>query len=172
MLGAAAQALNQSGGISSHARLDKTGYVYAARSFGVGASVGLMDQAFPNTTKSYNYTELGLQSHTSCIYNDTADISMGTDLLPQGDGWLYQLCDISGYLPVGGKSVNVGATTFGFGAGQTVSLFTATNGVNNTLGIIAGDGSGAHQYYGPLNNIQCDITFSPMTFSLSVDRTH
>ena len=172
MLGTAAQATNQSGGISSHARLDKTGYVYAARSFGVGASVGLMDQAFPNTTKSYNYTELGLQSHTSCIYNDTADISMGTDLLPQGDGWLYQLFDISGYLPVGGESVGVGATTFGFGAGQTVSLFTATNSVNNTLGIIAGDGSGANQYYGPLNNVQCDIIFSPMIFSLSVDRTH
>ena len=172
MLGTAAQASNHSGGISSHARLDKTGYVYDARSFGVGASVGLMDQAFPTTTKSYNYTELGLQSHTSCIYNDTADLSVGSDLLPQDDGYLYQLFDVQGYLPVAGESVFVEATAFGFNAGQTVSLFTATNGLNNTLGIIAGDGSGENEYYGPLNNVQCDIIFSPMTFSLSVDRTN
>ena len=172
MLGTAAQASNHSGGISSHARLDKTGYVYDARSFGVGASVGLMDQAFPTTTKSYNYTELGLQSHTSCIYNDTADLSVGSDLLPQDDGYLYQLFDVQGNLPVAGESMFVEATAFGFNPGQTVSLFTATNGLNNTLGIIAGGGSGENQYYGPLNNVQCDIIFSPMTFSLSVDRTH
>ena len=171
MLGTAAQASNYSGGTSSHARLDKTGYVYAARSFGVGASVGLMDQAFPNTTKSYDYTELGLQSHTSCIYNDTTDISVGPNLL-QDDGYLYQLFDVQGYLPVAGESVFVEATAFGFGPGSTVSLFTATNGLSNTLGLIAGDGSGPNQYYGPLNNVQCDIIFSPMTFSLSVDRNH
>lgn len=172
MLGTAAQASSQSGGISPHARLDKTGYVYDARSFGVGASVGLMDQAFPNTTKSYNYTESGLQSHTSCIYNDTADWSLGDDLLPQDDGWLYQLYDITGNLPVGGESFPIEATSFGFNAGSTVALVTATNGLNNTLGLIAGNGSGPNQYYGPLNNIQCDIIFSPMIFSVSVDRTH
>ena len=168
MLGLAAQASNP----SPHAKLDKTGYLYDTRSFGVGASVGLMDQAFPNNTKSYNFTELGLQSHTSCIYNDTADLSMGDDLLPQDGGYLYSLFDVSGNLPVAGDSVFVEATAFGFNAGQIVSLFTATSGLSNTLGIIAGGGSGKDQYYSPLNNVQCDIIFSPTVFSLSVDRIH
>ena len=171
MLGMAAQASSQTGGISPHAKLDKTGYVYNARSFGVGASVGLMDYAFPNTTKSYDYTELGLQSHTSCIYNDTTALSIGDDILPQGSGWLYSLFEVNGHLPVAGESVPVGATAFAFNAGGVVSLFTATSGLNNTLGIIAGGGS-ENNYYGPLNNVQCDIIFSPTTFSLSVDRTN
>ena len=168
ILGLVAQASNP----GPHAKLDKTGYLYEARSFGVGASVGLMDQAFPNNTKSYNFTELGLQSHTSCIYNETADLSMGEDLLPQDGGYLYSLFDVNDYLPVAGESVFVEATAFGFNTGQIVSLFTATSGLSNTLGIIAGGGSGKDQYYGPLNNIQCDIIFSPTTFSLSVDRIH
>lgn len=168
ILGLAAQASNP----GPHAKLDKTGYLYDARSFGAGASVGLMDQAFPNNTKSYNFTELGLQSHTSCIYNDTADLSMGDDLLPQDGGYLYSLFDVNGNLPVAGESVFVEATAFGFNAGQIVSLFTATSGSSNTLGIIAGGGSGKDEYYGPLNNVQCDIIFSPTNFSLSVDRTH
>ena len=168
MLGLAAQASNP----GPHSKLDKTGYLYDARSFGAGASVGLMDQAFPNNTKSYNFTESGLQSHTSCIYNDTADLSMGDDLLPQDGGYLYSLFDVTGNLPVAGGSVFVEATAFGFNAGQIVSLFTATSGSSNTLGIIAGGGSGKDEYYGPLNNVQCDIIFSPTNFSLSVDRTH
>ena len=168
ILGLAAQASNP----GPHAKLDKTGYLYDARSSGVGASVGLMDQAFSNNTKSYNFTELGLQSHTSCIYNDTADFSVGDDLLPDDDGWLYSLFDTSGSLPVAGESVNVGATAFGYGPGQIVTLFTATSGSHNTLGIFAGEGSGEGQYYGPLNNVQCDIKFSPTVFSLSVDRTN
>lgn len=168
ILGLAAQASNP----GPHAKLDKTGYLYDNRSFGVGASVGLMDQAFSNNTKIYNFTELGLQSHTSCIYNDTAVFSVGDDILPDGNGWLYSLYDTSGSLPVAGKSVGVGATAFGFGAGGIVQLFTATIGSHNTLGIFAGGGSGNGQYYGPLNNVQCDIQFSPTIFSLSVDRTN
>ena len=131
-----------------------------------------MDQTFPNNTKNYNYTESVLQSHTSCIYNDTADLSMGDDLLPQDGDWLYSLFEVSGNLPVAGESVFVEATAFGFNAGQIVSLLTATSGSQNTLGIIAGGGSGEDQYYGPLNNVQCDIICSPMNFSLSVDRTN
>ena len=97
---------------------------------------------------------------------------MGDDLLPQDGHWLYSLFEVSGNLPVAGESVFVEATAFGFNAGQIVSLFTATSGSQNTLGIVAGGGSGEYQYYGPLNNVQCDIIFSPTNFSLSVDRTN
>ena len=128
-----------------HAKLDNSGYAYRGRSFGVGASIGLMDHAFRTTIQSYKYIESGLQSQTTCIYNDTADLFVGPNLLPQGDGQ-YQLFNVQGHLPVAGQSVFVEATAFGLDSGQTVSLFTATDGLHNTLGIIAGDGSGENQY--------------------------
>ena len=157
----------------AHAKLDNTGYEYVTRSFGAGASVGLMDQAaFSDTTQRYYYTELGLQSHTSCIYNDTADLEVGPNLLTQEDLWTYQIYDVKGHLPVAGESMPVETTAFGLEPAQTVSLFAVTNGLNNTLGIIAGDRTGEMQYYGSLNNVQCDIIFYPRNFSVIVDTTH
>ena len=159
-----------------HAKLDNTGYAYVNRSFGVGASVGLMDQAFSNTTQSYYYTELGLLSQTSCIYNDTADLEVGPNLLTQcdltqDDLLLLQLFDVQGHLPVAGESMPVETTAFGLESAQTVSLFAVTNGLNNTLGIIAGNRTGEMQYYGSLNNVQCDIKFYPANFTVIVNTT-
>lgn len=42
-----------------HAKLDATGYSYVNRSYGVGASVGLVD-AFAQGANAYSYQEIGL----------------------------------------------------------------------------------------------------------------
>ena len=165
MLGTAASASNRTGGISFHPKLDKTGYTYTSRSFGVGASVGLTDDVVPNSTLSYVYNEIGFLSNTSCVYNSTANIQLGDNRLPEDDGWLYSIFEVSGTLPVGGLNVVVGSTAFAFNAGAVVSLYTATSGSSHVLGIVTGADNGS--YYSPLNNVQCAITFIPTNFSIS-----
>ena len=86
MLGTVAGASSRTGGTSPHPKLDKTGYGYSERSFGTGVSIGLMDDAFLDSTQSYVYDELRFQSQTSCIYNFTANLQLGDDLTPEGGG--------------------------------------------------------------------------------------
>ncbi|KAK4692660.1 hypothetical protein P7C71_g4587, partial [Lecanoromycetidae sp. Uapishka_2] len=170
MLSTASGASSRSGGTNPHAKPDKTGYVYKERSFGVGASIGLMDEAFINSTQSYDYNEIGFQSKTSCIYNSTADLELGDDLLPEGGGWLYTIFQVGGTLPLGDPPTDVSTTAFAFNAGGIVSLFTASENSSNVLGIVVGNATAS--YYGPLNDIQCDISFTPMNFSVSTNTTN
>ncbi|MCJ1403821.1 hypothetical protein MMC11_007044 [Xylographa trunciseda] len=165
MLDQAAGASNRTGGTSAHSKVDRSNYVYAQRSYGAGASVGITDDRLLDTTESYTYYETSFQAETSCIYNSTSDFYLGDNIL--GDsGLLLEMHEALGSLPFGNSNINF--ATVGFNAGQIVALITATSDSRHILAITTGsNGTG---YYAPLNNIQCEMTFTPKNFSVAVNR--
>jgi hypothetical protein len=57
-----------------HFKWDNSGYQYVGRSYGVGSSVGLMDDHIHTlpSVQQYKYDEVGLVTETSCQYNRSA----------------------------------------------------------------------------------------------------
>ncbi len=166
MLDVAADASSRRNGTNSHAKMDKTGYTYARRSYGVGASAGLVEDALLNSTEGYIYHELGFWAQTSCIYNSTSNFYLGPNIL-EGAGFLVEIFEAQGSLPYGNDNINF--ATAGFGAGGVVALLTATVDLRHILAVTTGAAGTA--YYAPLNNVQCEISFTPTNFSINVDTT-
>ncbi|MCJ1378611.1 hypothetical protein MMC17_001710 [Xylographa soralifera] len=165
MLDQAAGASNRTGGASAHGKMDRSNYVYEQRSYGVGASVGLTDGSLLDYTESYNYYETGFQAETSCIYNSTSDFYLGENIL-DGSGLILEVFEALGSLPFGNPSINF--ATAGFNAGGIVALITATSDSRHILAITTG--ANGSDYYAPLNNVQCEITFASRNFSVAVSR--
>ncbi|MCJ1292943.1 hypothetical protein MMC34_004496 [Xylographa carneopallida] len=165
MLDQAAGASNRTGGASAHSKTDRSNYIYEQRSYGVGASVGLTDDMLLSYTENYNYYEIGFQAETSCIYNLTSNFYLGDNIL-DGSGFLIAVFEAQGSLPFGNPNVNF--ATAGFNAGGIVALITATSGSRHILAITTG--ANGTDYYAPLNNVQCEMTFASRNFSVAVDR--
>ncbi|KAF6785032.1 hypothetical protein CSOJ01_15669 [Colletotrichum sojae] len=71
----AASATTVDGSPRRHAKMDNTGYLYNGRSYGVGVSVGLVDDDFVRNQYVTNYTfkEPGYTAISTCIHNLTTD---------------------------------------------------------------------------------------------------
>jgi len=52
-----------------HSKNDNSNYTYIGRSYGVGSSIGLSDEALQNATVKYQYTENGYNADVDCMYN-------------------------------------------------------------------------------------------------------
>ncbi|KAE9379747.1 hypothetical protein N431DRAFT_500228 [Stipitochalara longipes BDJ] len=59
-----------------HSKNDNSNYTYIGRSYGVGSSVGLSDEALQNTTVRYQYTENGYNADVECIYNASSRLRL------------------------------------------------------------------------------------------------
>ncbi len=148
-------------------RSDKTGYAYTSRSFGVGASVGILDapdQQYDNVV-AYNYTEIGYLVEVSCEFNTS---SQWTTKLYKDQSVYYSpsvyLCQ--GSTPDNAKDRYYQYTTAG--ESNLVCMNAHPEHVNpggkGIVVIAAGSGS-----YLPLNNTQCEVIFSPFLFEVDVD---
>ncbi|KAI1339764.1 hypothetical protein F5Y15DRAFT_68719 [Xylariaceae sp. FL0016] len=62
----AREAIDPFGLVNSHAKMDRSGYTYLTRSYGVGSSVGIMDD-FWNPVLSYQYYETGFKTSAERI---------------------------------------------------------------------------------------------------------
>ncbi|KAK6504307.1 hypothetical protein TWF506_002511 [Arthrobotrys conoides] len=168
------QASSRNSSAPKHQKLDNTGYSYLGRSYGVAASVGLVDlQAFNNGTggnpvamelvRSYSYFEDGYLSAVSCQTNFSSQLFFSK---------LGEVQSINGRFPVqiyraGGSLPNgewVGFPTAGILTNEYVSALAAVIGEDRYMyGFLAGDG------YKQLNRVQCEVTFTPTRFNVSVD---
>jgi hypothetical protein len=162
LVSSAGTASTVDGSIRNHNKLDNSGYSYHGRSYGAGASVGLLDDILridnPGAT-NYTYEETGLAADVSCIYNRTSQLIINEvrDLLYALEGLLPD-SDLS----AGEYSVYIGhseRTIFGIGAAAQPTAYTATR----YLAIGAGD------YYASLNSTQCTVTYTPARFNVSVN---
>jgi hypothetical protein len=141
-----------------HARYDSSKFIYLGRSYGVGGSVGLVDDHILNDTLAtgYTYQELGYASQTSCIYNSSTEFT----IIPDEEFFAAQ-----GKLPDSAFpefSVYVG---HGKGAAiVAIGVAAQKPGVlrDRYLGIAAGSS------YLNLNATQCKTTFKPALFNVSV----
>lgn len=163
LVSSASTASTVDGSIRNHIKLDNTGYTYHGRSYGAGASVGLVDDTLhrenPRAT-NYTYEETGLAADVACIYNRTSQFviqALGEDVLyalmgPLPDSNL-SAPEYSVYIGRGDRTI------VGIGVSGQPAAYTA----KRYLAIAAGD------YYTPLNSTQCTVTYTPARFNVSVD---
>ncbi|KAF3903128.1 hypothetical protein ABW21_db0205737 [Orbilia brochopaga] len=171
---AVSHASSRNASTPKHQKLDSTGYVYLGRSYGVGASVGLKDpqvsdnnklpggtkDVSPDLIRSYFYLEDGYHANVSCQKNDSAQLHFSRlggplDYIPA------QAYRASGSLPNGGWD---GFPTWGVLNSGFVTALAAVIGQDRYMyGFLAG---GA---YKEMNKTQCEVTFTPARFNVSVD---
>lgn len=58
--------------VQYHTKLDRSGYSFIGRSYGVGGTIGLYDLDGVKDPLSHLFKETGLQTNVECIYNSTA----------------------------------------------------------------------------------------------------
>lgn len=154
-------------GPNSHAKqpkLDKTGYIYTGLSYGVGASVGLMD-SFSQPVTSYTYNETGFQTTTKCIYNETSTFFLEQLFTPHD--WALQVFDATGSTPDGQTAMGAAA---GLVAADVVTVASSVStDFHGTHYVVFATGRGREGKYGRLSNVQCEVTFQPMEFTISVN---
>lgn len=144
-------------------KLDNTRYSYVGRSYGVGSSVGLVDESFAqNTTQEYRYTENGYLTQVQCILNSTSGwaISDAENDPPSGLPNLYM---VAGTLANGNQEHYAAC---GFGHPDSIVALVGSAGQDRNVFAIAAGNS-----YAALDKIQCTVDFIPAEFSVSVNRT-
>jgi hypothetical protein len=157
--------MTPSGQVSSHPKLDRTGYTYATRSFGVGSGAGLLE-SFDIPPIYYEYRELGLRTSANCIYNDSADLSFD-QLTPDGEGFDFLTYNAVGRQPNGVRILNAAASS------GTMTLFSVSGGfgTDNTTYVTMAASSAAtnESIYAALHHIQCHIVYEPWEMLVAVN---
>ncbi|KAH8645761.1 hypothetical protein BX600DRAFT_534191 [Xylariales sp. PMI_506] len=163
----ARNAINPSTGqVNSHGKLDRTGYVYTTRSFGVGTSVGMLD-SFGIPATNYEYREAGFKVTTDCIYNDSA-LLFFEELTFRSEGFDFLVYNAVGQEPNGVSIENA------VGAGLNSTVFSVSAGVNTTtdttfVTMAAWSGNASESDYAALHHIQCQILYDPCELHVAVN---
>jgi hypothetical protein len=155
LLSSASLATTVDGSIRQYPKLDNTAFTYLGRSYGIGASIGLLDDEIlgnPLATQ-YRFQEGGYNAQVACIYNSSSN-------------YLIEQVSTSDYA-VTGKLPNSNRLEyydyFGYGPGPLVSIATSST---QTLGRILAIAAGSD--YAFLNTTQCSINFQPTLFNVTV----
>ncbi|KAI0132902.1 hypothetical protein BJ170DRAFT_615712 [Xylariales sp. AK1849] len=165
----ARDAINPTGGVNSHAKLDKTGYLYAARSFGAGALVGLKDH-FETPALTYQFREAGLKVSTKCMYNETSRFILDKFEGLEPLGLSFNIYNSMGLFPNGGGVMDAATAmadslAFTFGASSINNSHYAGTAVYPVNGNISANS------YAVMDKVQCQIFFDPYEFLVSVNTT-
>ena len=172
ILVAAEDASNRNGGTSNHAKLDKTGYIYTTRSYGAGASVGLMDDSLDQPT-SYTYNETEYLTEALCAYNATSNFGLKELPIPFLNDFGDTFYLTHGSLPNGAGPNGLGDLVVN-GPHGAVAMFAGSNVSNASSShyvafAVAND---TPDMYSILANMQCEVTFEPFDFSVTVNVTN
>ncbi|KAH7396673.1 hypothetical protein DE146DRAFT_44742 [Phaeosphaeria sp. MPI-PUGE-AT-0046c] len=159
LMGSAASASSIGMGPHVHRKMDNTQFSYRGRSYGVGASVGLMDQGIlsNNQIAGYWYQEEGYMTNVTCIYNSSSNFVLSGPM----NEWIYAA---SGNLPDSEEGAEY-SNYIGHDGSAIVAIGVAYSdrSPRKYLAIAAGEA------YGFLNSTQCEFDFSPMLFNVTVD---
>ncbi|KAK6330737.1 hypothetical protein TWF718_002938 [Orbilia javanica] len=156
-------------------KLDNTGYTYRGRSYGVAASVGLTTLRIISEAdkisvpsidfiRSYTYYEDGYHAEVSCQKNPSSQLSFSkldsvqtpSDTLSTPQGYW-----VGGSLPNGEWK---GFPTWGIQTNEYISVLAAVISKDRYMyGFLAGS------KYPNLQNTECEVTFAPTKFNVSVD---
>lgn len=153
--------------MSTYQKLDGTGFVYHGRSFGVGSAVGLLQPKYsddPNAiVRQYSFLEDGYHANVSCQYNRSSQLSFAKSDMVTTPGGIYapQGYWVHGSLPNGRWD---GFPTWGvLNEDFTASIAAVNNQSRYMYGFLAG------KAYSPLNQTQCEISFTPARFNITAD---
>ncbi|KUJ22646.1 uncharacterized protein LY89DRAFT_636845 [Mollisia scopiformis] len=170
--GASASSQNRSE-VQLYKKNDNSNFTYYGRSYGVGASVGLVDkqigQRFPGLD-SFSFNETGTMTNISCIFNRSTDFHL--ELVLSSDNIMYpNIYEATGCPPWDPPGGNCGGfSEIGIGNDDTVVAVAwwvwpnaTVENFEGTLAIAAG------KNYTPLNNSQCSVTMVPNKFTVNVN---
>lgn len=159
LLASAAQASSLGGGPHVHRKLDNTQFSYRGRSYGVGASIGLMDQGIRSNSQvaGYIYQEEGYLANVTCTYNATSNFTLSGPV----NEWIYAA---SGNLPDSEEGPEY-SNYIGHDGKAIVAMGVAYSdrSPRRYLAIAAGSA------YSFLNTTQCEFDFTPTLFNVTVD---
>ncbi len=149
-------------------RSDKTGYTYNHRSYGVGASLGLVEigNSYQHAT-NVQYQEVGYDASITCNYNASSQwvISGFSDNFQSSDPLIPNV-----YLAGGATPDQVLYWQLQYGAVDDSNVVSINahpdldSSGNGTVVIATGQGP-----YLSLNQSQCSVEFLPTLFNVSVD---
>ncbi|KAF2116069.1 hypothetical protein BDV96DRAFT_491909 [Lophiotrema nucula] len=142
-----------------HPKFDNTQFSYRGRSYGVGAPVGLTDILISsnNQAAGYIYQEEGYLTNVTCIYNSTTDFLLSGPV----NEWIYAASgrlpdsvdgpEYSNYIGHDGKAI------------VAMGVSYSDRSPRRYVGITAGES------YANLNRTQCELSFTPTLFNVTVD---
>ena len=172
ILDAAKDASDRNGGTSNHAKLDRTGYIYTTRSYGAGASVGLVDNLLDQVT-SYMYNETGYLTEALCVYNATSEFGLEEVPTPFVNDFGDTFYLARGSLPNGAGPFGLGDLVVN-GPHGAVAMFAGSNAsdASSSHYVAFAEANDTGELYSTLANMQCEVTFEPFDFSVTVNVTN
>ena len=194
LLLSASSATTLDGGPRNHSKLDNSNWEFIGRSFGAGSSVGKADEHIAgDRILYYNYTESGYVANVSCIKNSTSDFRfrlegiVGKNFsvleyhrtyhpeMPIDRSWgswpdirsASSIYYVYGYLPnsVIGTPELYPSISWHEGYENLTAWAAVTNYNRNMIAVAAGN-----RLYRELDQIQCEVFFTPTVFHVTVDR--
>ncbi|MCJ1272081.1 hypothetical protein MMC22_011988 [Lobaria immixta] len=161
ILSNAAAAISTNDTINKHSKNDLTQYFYQGRSYGVGASPGLVDPPGKNSSLvSYNYSEIGYKAAVACIKNTSS--LWGWYIGQNNTGFdTPSVLFANGTFP-DGKNDNFAQLGFDL----STTIVSLSGHINTKEGFLAIAGGSD---YRKLNHAQCTVDFIPTNFTIGVD---
>ncbi|KAK7932077.1 hypothetical protein PG985_002789 [Apiospora marii] len=154
------------GGITTQPKLDRTGYTYTTRSFGVGSSVGLAD-GFQPTPKAYRYSEIGVHTTVECLYNYSSQYHLQREDKPAN--WSLNVYTANGSFPNHGTSAY--ATT-ALDDREACVMGTTSEPADEQGTYYAAFATLPDSTYGFLDKLQCQIFYETTLFDVAVNVTN
>ena len=167
MINTAAGVIADKDTLGTRPRSDKTGYTYTNRSYGVGSSIGLLTpdfEALPTQPTTFNYQEVGYYADVLCGFNTSSQWA----LLNETQDSNPLIPNI--YLAAGATPNNALFWQLQYSAvdDSNVVSINADPGLGppGLATIVIATGTGP---YSQLNQSQCNVTFNPTLFNISLD---
>lgn len=154
------------GGIASRPKLDRTGYTYTTRSFGVGSSAGLAD-GFQPTPKAYRYSEIGVHATVECLYNYSSQYHLQREDKPAH--WSLNVYTTNGSFPNHGTSVYAATALDDREACVMGTTSEPTDEQGTYYAVFATLPGSTYEF---LDKLQCQIFYEATVFDVAVDVTN
>ncbi|KAK8044241.1 oxidoreductase [Apiospora rasikravindrae] len=166
IIGHAKNTITPEGGIAPQPKLDRTGYTYTTRSYGVGSSVGLVD-SFQPTPKGYRYSEMGVHATVECLYNYSSQYNLQREDKPAH--WSLNVYTTNGSFPNHGTSVYAATA---LDDKEACVMGTTSEPATEEGTYYAVFATLPNSTYDFLDKLQCQIFYDTTVFDLAVNVTN
>ncbi|TVY83395.1 hypothetical protein LSUE1_G003240 [Lachnellula suecica] len=152
---------------------DNTNYTYYGRSYGVGASVGLVgkhiQKKYPGLS-SFSFNETGSYADVSCSFNRSTQFHLELQYDPKSDIFpnIYEATGCAPWVAADACGTN-GFSEIGMSGDDSIVAvawwpqYRKVTDYSGTLGITAGSN------YTQLNYTQCNVALVPRRYTVNVD---
>ena len=169
-----ASASTRDGSPPIHRKNDNSGYSYQGRSYGLGSSIGLVDDGLNDvSTLGFSYVENGYETRVQCFTNFSAQYGLTLEYQSYVDD-LPNLYLAQGYAP-NSPTQRMWYAQMGLGASDNIVAMDSWPGHDGTNCTDSSDPvvlvMTAGKNYAKLNKTQCSITLTPALFAVRVNTT-